>query len=332
MLKALIIVTAFAMGIAGQEQKILDSEMAAQKTDTIMGEYQGLFTSAEGDVCHAEADVVALGKGEYKAVLAASTEPALNIELVRDTEVAGVSLFSPSEAGEWNGKIENGVLVAESNSGKAEAFKLLRVERHSPTEGLKPLPGAVVLLPFEKGKKTSLDEWTNKKWEALPDGSVRLTRGHNRTVREHGSGLFHIEFKTPYEPAGRGQGRGNSGVYFESRYEIQILDSFGLVPGMGDCGSIYSIAITKENACFPPLSWQTYDVIFVAPHENAEGKLEPALMTVFHNGVKIHENQPVPHTTTAAPEKKNAVQGPLFLQDHGHAVCYRNIWYLPVPN
>jgi hypothetical protein len=189
-----------------------------------------------------------------------------------------------------------------------------------------------VLLPFEEGKQTTLEAWRNKEWNLLPDGSVQITKGHNRTVQDHGSGLFHIEFKIPNEPKGRGQGRGNSGVYFASRYEIQILDSFGLEPGMGDCGSIYGVAITRENACLPPLAWQTYDVIYRAPRATEDGKMTMAQMTVFHNGTKIHENQTVPKPTTAAPEKDNAERGPLFLQDHGHPVCYRNIWYLKLPD
>jgi hypothetical protein len=81
---------------------------------------------------------------------------------------------------------------------------------------------------------------------------------------------------------------------------------------------------------YPPLRWQTYDVIYSAPRKNAEGMLEPAVVTVFHNGVKIHENQPVPKPTTAAPEKENAEKGPLYLQDHGNRVSYRNIWYVPL--
>ena len=186
----------------------------------------------------------------------------------------------------------------------------------------------MVLLPFEEGKPASLDAWENKNWKLLPDGSVQVSGGSNRTTVDHGSGVFHIEFMCPLEPEKRGQGRGNSGVYFAGRYEIQILDSFGLESGMGDCGSIDGIAVTGENACLPPLCWQTYDVIYRAPREKEDGTFMPALMTVFHNGVKIHENQPVGRTTTAAPFKENAEFGPLYLQDHGNPVRYRNIWYL----
>ncbi len=309
-------------------------ELAASVIDRaggIMGEYSGLCNLADGTVALADAKVIAEGGGFYRAVLTAHTEPPATIELVSDPDAEGVTLVDPSGAKGWLGTFTGGrfrVLPADRGIG---SFMLLPTTRRSPTEGLCPPEGAVVLLPFQAGKPSSLDEWTNQNWKLLPDGSVMVTRGHNQTVHPHGSGLFHIEFKTPYQPRARGQGRGNSGVYFGSRYEVQILDSFGLEPGMGDCGSIYGVAVTGRNVCLPPGVWQTYDVIFRAPRPKADGSFEPARMTVFHNGVPIHENQAVRGPTTAAPEKQNACSGPLYLQDHGNPVCYRNIWYLELP-
>ncbi|MEW6741279.1 MAG: DUF1080 domain-containing protein [Planctomycetota bacterium] len=310
------------------------SAPAAAGTDTIMGDYVGTFEWGEGNAVPAEAKVLALGGSDYRVVLTAQTGVIGPVELSRDVEAdraAGtdhVTLKSAPGGSAWTGRIANGRLTAAAMPERSGTFDLLRIERHSPSEGLAPPPGAIVLLPFKGGVKSSLEAWTNKDWALLEDGSVQVTQGGNETVRPHGSGLFHIEFKVPYEPAGGGQGRGNSGVYFESRYEIQILDSFGLTPGMGDCGAIYGVAIPRVNACLPPLAWQTYDVIFRAPTKMAEGAFGPPTLTVFHNGILIHENQEVPHTTTAAPEDGHTARGPLYLQDHGHPVAFRNIWYL----
>jgi len=313
------------------------SELPAESDDALdtwMGEYVGLFSAPGSQVARAEAKVIAEGDGRYRARLTLLDENPRTVSLTGKLAERAVSLTGADDNPAWRGTITGGLLTATSahdeGKGEGKTFRLVRIERESPTAGLRPPQYAVVLLSYEPGQPPALDHWTNKNWKALADGSVQVTGGHNRTLQPHGSGLFHIEFKIPYEPAGRGQGRGNSGVYFASRYEIQVLDSFGLEPGPGDCGAIYGVAVARANACLPPLKWQTYDVIYHAPHKGAGGELEPATMTVFHNGVRIHENQPVPAPTRAAPEGSNAVQGPLFLQDHGHPVGFRNIWYLPL--
>ncbi len=328
---ALAVAGLLAAYAAGQEK-----ELKAPEPDRIMGEYSGIYVDSDSDKgsrpVHACAKIIALGNGKYRAVLQIETDPPRTIVLNRDPDVQhGAFVGEPPHVAVRGDVHEDAFRVHQpglARRGTLGPLYLARSDRRSPTEGLKPPENVKVLLPFEEGKPTSLDAWTNKQWKILPDGSVQVFKGSNRTAFDHGSGCFHIEFCCPFEPKRRGQGRGNSGVYFGGRYEIQILDSFGLESGMGDCGSIYGIAVTGENACLPPLSWQTYDVIYIAPKKRDDGTFEPATMTVFHNGIKIHENQPVPRTTTAAPFKENAERGPLFLQDHGNPVRYRNIWYL----
>ena len=145
-----------------------------------------------------------------------------------------------------------------------------------------------------------------------------------REFRDH---ELHLEFRTPFEPKARGQGRGNSGVYFQSRYEIQVLDSYGL-EGLGnECGGIYGVAAPRVNMCAPPLQWQTYDVTFRAPRFDASGKqTENARITAYHNGVLIHDNVEIPGSTTAGMGGDLSKPGGLYLQDHGNPVRYRNIW------
>ena len=137
---------------------------------------------------------------------------------------------------------------------------------------------------------------------------------------------LHIEFRTPFMPKARGQGRGNSGVYLQGRYECQVLDSFGLEGENNECGGIYTVAEPIVNMCFPPLAWQTYDIDFTAAKYDADGKkIENARVTIKHNGVLIHDNvelrSPPPATSPEGPGPEACI-----MQDHGNPVAFRNIW------
>ena len=141
---------------------------------------------------------------------------------------------------------------------------------------------------------------------------------------------LHLEFRLPFKPFDRGQGRGNSGLYMKGRYETQILDSFGLEGKNNECGGVYSISAPSVNMCLPPLVWQTYDIDFTeARYDDAGKKVENARMTVLLNGVKVHENLELPRGTTAHPVKEGPEPGPIYLQSHGNPVRFRNIWVLP---
>ena len=147
-----------------------------------------------------------------------------------------------------------------------------RVERKSPTLGQKPPAGAIVLLPFEEGKPTTLDHWSPKQWLCLDDGSILTRSGDIKTTEDFGIYKLHVEFRVPFMPAARGQGRGNSGVYQHGRYEIQVLDSFGLTENPGECGAIYGQKAADVNVSLPPGQWQTYDITFIAPQFDDSGK------------------------------------------------------------
>ena len=198
-------------------------------------------------------------------------------------------------------------------------FELNRASRESATMGAKPPAGAVVLFD---GKDAA--HFPGAK--VTPEG---LLENGSTSSDKFGDSTLHVEFMLSYMPAARGQGRSNSGVYLQGRYEVQVLDSFALEGKNNECGGIYTIAAPKVNMCFPPLTWQTYDVDFTAAKYDADGKkISHARMTVKHNGVVIHENVDVPHTTTSAPVKEENSPGPLYLQNHGNPVRYRNIWML----
>ncbi len=145
---------------------------------------------------------------------------------------------------------------------------------------------------------------------------------------------LHLEFNVPDSPPEvRGQGRGNSGVYLQGRYEIQVLDSWGIPdPGRGDCGALYNHAAPLRNACKRPNEWQAYDVVFRAPRFNEAGRLtEKARVTVFHNGQVIQNNVELNGQTGGALDEHYAEPGPLLLQDHGNLVRFRNVWIVPLP-
>ncbi|MGC8863655.1 MAG: 3-keto-disaccharide hydrolase [Armatimonadota bacterium] len=137
----------------------------------------------------------------------------------------------------------------------------------------------------------------------------------------------HVEFWLPLMADATGQKRANSGVYLQGRYEVQVLDSYGLDSKHDDCGGIYRTSAPLVNACRPPEHWQTYDIFFIAPRFNECGvKIANARISVLHNGVWIHHDLDVHEPTGGEIDHNFAEPGPLMLQDHGNLIRYRNIW------
>ncbi|MEK7474091.1 MAG: ThuA domain-containing protein [Candidatus Coatesbacteria bacterium] len=224
----------------------------------------------------------------------------------------------------WTGRVAQGGLELSGGPG---VWALKRIARRSPTEGAPPPPGAVVLLPYGAASPPTMGAWDNANWRILPDQSVLVHGGDARTKSRFGDLTLHVEFRVPVVPEGSGQDRGNSGVYFQDRYEIQVLDSFGLPVEAHECGAIYDTQPARVNAALPPGTWQTYDIVFRGPVLDAAGAvLAPAeFVKVVWNGVLVHENVKVLRTTGGG-SADTVGRGPLRLQDHGHAVRYRNIW------
>ncbi len=143
---------------------------------------------------------------------------------------------------------------------------------------------------------------------------------------------LHVEFWLPLMADARGQGRANSGVFLQGwNYEVQILDSYGLKSGGGDCGAIYGIAAPTVNACRPPEQWQSFDIFFRAARFDETGKKTAnARMSVMQNGVWIHDDVDLAHPTPSASMADPQDPGPVRLQDHGCPVRFRNIWVRPL--
>ena len=146
--------------------------------------------------------------------------------------------------------------------------------------------------------------------------------------QEFGDCQLHVEWTSPTVVKGDGQGRGNSGVYLMGRYEIQVLDSYNNKTYFdGQAGAFYGNNAPLVNACRKPGEWQAYDIIFHVPKLLPDGKVQPGSFTVLHNGVLIQDHIPVKgEPTTSAPLRGLLPQGPLYLQDHGNPVRFRNVW------
>jgi hypothetical protein len=191
-----------------------------------------------------------------------------------------------------------------------------------------PPPDAIVLFDGKDLSQWKGQDGAEPKWKIPGDGSAEVSGGSIMTKEEFGDCQLHIEWASPSVVKGESQGRGNSGVYFQGRYEIQVLDSYQNPTYFnGQAGSFYGHAAPLVNASRKPGEWQSYDIIYHASKQSEDGKTAPGSFTVLHNGVLVQDHTPVPgDATTAALFKGVAPKGPLVLQDHGNPVRYRNIW------
>lgn len=279
----------------------------------IQGEYAGPNSAAQ---------VVAEGKGRFAVAAYRGGLPGAGWDGKPPVCLQAISADGQAsvKGDGYDGSISGGVLTLKPASGEAEELK--RVERASPTLGAKPPEGAVVLFD---GSNT--DGWAGGKIVELSDGNF-LNVG-TRTRRDFGASTLHVEFRLPFMPEARGQGRANSGVYLQDRYEVQVLDSFGLAGENNECGGIYTLHKPAVNACSPPMVWQTYDIDFTPAVFGADGtKTANARATVRHNGVLIHDNVELKNATGGG-RAETAEPGPFSLQNHGNPVVFRNVWAVP---
>src|SRR5262249_25512416 len=154
-----------------------------------------------------------------------------------------------------------------------------------------PPAGAIVLFDGQ-----NLDQWRHREegkavaFKILPGGVMEVHGGDVMTKQQFRDQKVHIEFRLPYMPTSFGQGRGNSGVYLQARYEVQVLDSYGLEGADNECGGIYTLSAPKVNMCAPPLQWQSYDIDFTAAKFDSAGKKTAnARISVVHNGKVVQD-------------------------------------------
>ena len=285
---------------------------------TFQGEYQGEVFTGQETCVPIGLQVVALGDGSFHVVEFAGGLPGAGAlgkyRFKMEGERKGDRVVFVSKPLQITIQDEVATFYLESTG--MQIARLHKVYRVSPTLGVSPEVGATVLFD---GSNT--DHLKNAR--ITEDGLLMVGTETKKAYRDF---RMHIEFRLPYMPFARGQGRANSGIYLQSRYEVQVLDSFGLEGKHNECGGLYKQREPDINMCFPPLRWQTYDIEFLAArYDSEDNKLSNVKLTVWHNCVLIHDNVDVPKKTGSG-KKETAVSLPTKFQDHRNPVVFRNIW------
>ncbi|QDU27837.1 hypothetical protein ETAA8_29280 [Anatilimnocola aggregata] len=289
----------------------------------LQGELVGAARAPGWGYVNTGLQVIANGDGKFDAVLYRGGLPGAGWDRTNKLKLSG-------QTNEQNILwVENENLKIAVTAADATVFdiygniagNLQKTRRISPTMGLLPPAGAVVLFngqPTEelKGAKLTKDN---------------LLLAGTLTKMPVGDFRLHLEFRSPFMPYAKGQARGNSGVYIQQRYEVQILDSFGLEGVENECGGLYKQKRPDINMCLPPLTWQTYDIYFSQARwssEDSKKKTQNARITVLQNGVPIHWHREIPAKTGGGKAEAPEIF-PINLQDHGNPVTFRNIWIVP---
>lgn len=360
----LAVALALAWAGSGHAQDDTDPKFTITNPDTIyrdldmQGEFKGHALLSPFSELDFGLQIVSMGGGQFQGQLLIGGLPADGWNNVGKIRLLG-KLDAPTDriltmvGGAYAVTVrgtESAAVVRYQNS-EMNLGNLYRVRRVSPSMGAEvpeggtllfdgnpepPAPPPCVLIfnpccpccctvycpPPPPPLGTSL--WENAK---LTEEGLLLPGAKLKNVYENFK--LHVEFRVPYMPNARGQERGNSGIYLNGRQEIQILDSYGLQGAENEAGAIYRYKAPDLNMALPPLTWQTYDIIYQAPVFNAGGKKTlNARITLKHNGIVVQDNVEVESPTGAGPaEGPNLL--PLILQDHGAPVVFRNIWVAP---
>ena len=303
-----------------KEKAIAESAQAKTELVNVKGSLEKAISERDG----LRSEMARLSDSLVKSTseLAAATQE-------RDALVAQVASLTK----ELNAAAADANTAAGLLQNMRESLQTLLQERGQI--GISVPAEAVVLFD---GKDFS--NWVGKdgnavRWEIV-DGAMKVKPGTGSITTKQAFGDFrlHIEFNVPVMgPEFTGEKRGNSGVYLQNCYEIQILDSYGKVPGVGDCGAIYNFKPPDKNACKEAGQWQSYDIFFRSARFEGQGenlkKVENARVTVLQNDVVIHSNIEVPKKSGGGREETPA-PGPIMLQDHRNKMQFRNIWIVPL--
>jgi hypothetical protein len=302
---------------------------AAPPEAAVQGLYEGVCKDAQGQQ-KLEARVVAMGRGTYKIFVRQlpGEGKLLKVELDGKADDQTVRFKGKAGGAEWIASYADGAILG--TCGQGATLEMKRVERKPPTLGAKPPQGAIVLLDgknFGELTRRPPRSATEEPWKLVDGGAIEVPKnGMNSKRQFDGSIKLHVEFWLPLMAEARGQDRANSGVYQPNGDEIQVLDSFGVTTYKGGgCGGLYHYkdpdAFDQFSlASLPPLEWQTYDIEYRVEKKDGKPAGKPRV-TVYHNGVKIHDN---------AELNQPARVGGLHFQDHGNPVQYRNIWVVPL--
>lgn len=288
----------------------------------VQGEYAGKMLVDENWQTYG-LQVVARGEGKFTANLLPgglpSEENLSPYPTKLEGQVEGDQLILKSDGGlKFQFKGSPFYQFVQIDSRQNLMAQLFRVERYSSTLNQSPPQNAIVL--FGNGLAHEL---SNAK--VTPAGNLAIGASTAFPVEDF---QLHVEFRLPFQPEKSNQNRGNSGIYMQRRYEVQVLDSFGEPPVENNAGSIYKQRAAAANMSLPPLVWQTYDIWFTAPRWSDDGKkTSPARVTVKHNGILIHDDVEIQSKTGAGLAEGREPQ-PILFQDHGDPVEFRNLWLI----
>lgn len=314
--------TLFISTFYGSLPVALDAYQDSAEMLAVQGEYVGQLLSQSDAAGKRGLQVIALGDGQYDGTMYVGGLPGDGWNLSEPLQLHGddssgavilkpddgslVAVRSPSQPSFWQLFDEQGLQITT----------LSKVFRSSPTLGQAPPENAIVL--FDGAHANHLENA-----RISEEGLLEVGTWTKDPVQDF---FLHIEFRTPFMPSKTGQARGNSGIYIQRRYEVQILDSFGLEGVENECGGIYKQKRPDVNMCLPPLSWQTYDIAFDAARFSDDGdKVKNAKITVRQNGVLIHDAYEIVAKTGAGKQEGPEPLSILF-QDHRDPVNFQNIW------
>lgn len=322
MIQRLLIVSSLSVGLIASAVRLeaADQKFAATNLVDAGDDYffQGEYVGGVTGLGRVGLQVIAEGNGTFRGVVRPGGLPGDGWNREPGSEFVG-----PREAmsARLEGPDGHTITVTVGSAVIRDASNRLlgvlhRTLRTSPTMGRRPAERAIVL--FDGSSTDEFNDATVSDAGYLMHGAIT-----KRAVRDFD---LHLEFRTPFMPTARGQARGNSGVYIQQRYEVQILDSFGLKGEHNECGGLYKTKTPDVNMCLPPLAWQTYDIEFRAARFDAAGKKTAnAQLTVVQNGFPVQNHFSIPNKTGAGkPEGPESM--PILLQNHGNPVEYRNVW------
>ncbi|MFN3193692.1 MAG: family 16 glycoside hydrolase [Aureliella sp.] len=303
----------------GELPRIALTEAPVDDLDfNLMGEFVGPIEVSENVYEPFGLQIRPIGNGRFEALQYAGGLPGQDSFAGEEpTQLIGVRSgdFVVLSGGEHAIFVEPSSCLLVNRTGK-RVGRLERIERGSPTMGAEAPSEATVLFDGSGTNQFTAARMTDE--GLLMEGADTLPLFQDFNL--------HVEFRLPYMPNSQGQKRGNSGCYLQSRYEVQVLDSFATIPVFNGCSSIYRTKAPDLNMCLPPLQWQTYDIQFTAPRWGADGsKLRNGRITVWQNGIKTQDNFELPNKTGAGKVEAPTLL-PIRFQNHSDPVRYRNIW------
>ncbi len=283
----------------------------------LMGEFVGPLTVGENQYETIGLQIRPIGNGDFDAIAYNGGLPGQQHHQPEARRMIGKLSdgFLVLSGGPWAVLAQQDHCLLLSRTGE-RVGRLERIVRRSPTLGAKPPAEAIVLFD---GSNT--DQFKNGRM--TEDGLLMEGADIKPMFQDFD---LHLEFRLPYMPEARDQGRANSGVYIQSRYECQILDSFAQEPVFNGAGSLYRYKAPALSMSLPPLTWQTYDIRFTAPRWDADGqKIRNARVTTWLNGVVVQDNVELADKTGAG-QPEEPILLPTKLQNHSDPVRFRNIW------